>query len=87
MKVIQMKIGFSKEKINPSLPVQLGGFAVERISKKIHDDLFVKTMVVNDKEIFKGIIVYDLLAIDHLLLEKLSLWVIIAIRRITGQTL
>ncbi|MEG1462119.1 hypothetical protein [Anaerorhabdus sp.] len=68
-----MKIGFSKEKINPSLPVQLGGFAVERISKKIHDDLFVKTMVVNDKEIFKGIIVYDLLAIDHLLLEKLSL--------------
>lgn len=67
-----MKIGFSKEKINPPLPIQLGGFAVERISNKIHDDLYVKVMVIDDSEVFKGIVLFDLLAIDHLLLEKLS---------------
>lgn len=67
-----MKIGFAKECITPEFPVYLSGYAAERRSTEKLDDLYVKVVVAQkDGELF-GIFNYDLLAVDHLIMDEMK---------------
>lgn len=67
-----MKIGFSKTEITPALPIELSGFAAKRECEGIHDDLYVKVVLLQNNETICGFIAYDLLAVDHLLIEEIK---------------
>lgn len=67
-----MKLGFSKIAITPKLPIELSGFAAKRECNGIHDDLYVKVVLLENKETTCGFIAYDLLAVDHLLIEQIK---------------
>lgn len=67
-----MKTGFAKQSITPKFPVYLSGFAKERKSTGKLDDLYVKVMVIeNDDELY-GVFAYDLVGIDHLILDQVK---------------
>lgn len=67
------KIGFARRIITPQKPMQMGGYHGERISEGIHDDLFVKTVVLEEQTTKKLIIfaVYDLIGIDYSIKNKI----------------
>lgn len=67
-----MKIGLAKEVITPSLPCFLAGFAGERKSYSVLDDLYVRLVVIEVEGSYYGVINYDLVAIDHLIIDKLK---------------
>ncbi|MEG2330609.1 hypothetical protein, partial [Anaerorhabdus sp.] len=67
-----MKIGFAKSTITPEFPVLLSGFAVNRKSSSKLDDLYVKVVIfeLNDKKY--GLITFDLVAIDSLIIDRVN---------------
>ena len=67
-----MKIGFAKTCITPSLPIALGGFAKERVAHQVHDDLYVQCILIQIKQELYGILAYDLVAIDHLIIQEVK---------------
>lgn len=67
-----MKIGFGLETITPTLPVFLSGYAKKRVSNAVHDDIFVKVIIVEHHESYFGIVNYDLVAVDELIIEKVK---------------
>lgn len=71
-----MKIGFAQQKITPPHPCNLAGYAHIREMQDIHDDLYVKTFLFAYHEKIYGIVAYDLIAIDHLILDQVeALWI------------
>lgn len=66
-----MKAGFAKERIHVAYPCHLAGYAVQREAWEAYDDIFVKVCVIQqEKELF-GCISLDVIAIDHLLMERI----------------
>lgn len=66
-----MKFGFSKQIITPKHPIELCGYAGNRMSTGVHDDLYVKVMLFQQKETTVGILSYDLLAVDSYLKDQI----------------
>lgn len=67
-----MNIGLAKEVITPDLPIQLSGFAAQRVASDIYDDVYVKVVIVEYRNSYYGVINYDLIGIDHLLMDRLE---------------
>ena len=67
-----MKIGCAIESITPATPVYLAGFGVTRRAEEVHDDLFAKVVLMEGADGYYGVISFDLLCVDHLLLERLK---------------
>ena len=68
-----MKIAFGKHRILFNMPINLGGFAYNRLSEKMHDSLFIKVILFKENKQISGIIVIDVIAIDELFMEKLQI--------------
>lgn len=67
-----MKFGYSKEIITPSHEVNLGGYTKDRFTTSKYDDLYAKVILIeNNDEIF-GFVSFDLVAVDHILIEKIK---------------
>lgn len=66
-----MKIGFSEKVIKIKLPTNLAGYGVDRVSNKIHDDIYVRLILFEDKKEKSIILNYDLISFDHTLLKPL----------------
>lgn len=70
-----MELGFAQMDISPDQPCNLGGYAAVREMEGIHDPLYVKvTLMRLDEEVY-GLACYDLIAVDHLLMDAVKkLW-------------
>lgn len=69
---MDMKIGISECTITPSFPVSLAGFAAERIANEKYDDLFIRVILFRVNGEIYGIINYDLIGIDELIISRLK---------------
>lgn len=69
---IIMDIGFAQQCINPALPLHLSGFLKERIAETVQDDLFVKVLVYQREQEIYGILAYDLIAVDDLMICRMK---------------
>lgn len=67
-----MHIGFKQTIISPKLPCKLAGYAKKRTANTIHDDLYVKVLVFEQDKAYIAILAYDLLAVDHLLMDAVT---------------
>ncbi|MEG1474978.1 MAG: neutral/alkaline non-lysosomal ceramidase N-terminal domain-containing protein [Longicatena sp.] len=67
-----MKIGFAKSIITPEFPVLLSGFAVNRKSFGKLDDLYVKVIIYEHNGKNYGVITFDLVAIDSLIIDRVN---------------
>lgn len=64
-----MKIGLAKVCITPNLPIYLSGFATVREAEGKLDDLYVKVIVWKKKDAYVGVLAYDVIAIDDLIIN------------------
>lgn len=69
---ISMKIGFAQRCITPALPIRLSGYAGKRIAENVLDDLFVKAMVYQRGNETYGVLSYDLIGIDDVVIRQLK---------------
>ena len=67
-----MDIGFAQQCITPALPLRLAGYGNERIAEAVLDDLFVKALVYRRENEIYGILAYDLIAVDDLIISELK---------------
>lgn len=67
-----MKVGLAKQCITPDLPVYLSGFAAMRKAESKLDDLFVKVVVYENDHKLYGILTYDLVALDRLVIDRVK---------------
>lgn len=67
-----MRIGIGKETINPSLPVFLSGLPNRKMATIINDSLYVRVIIAEVEKERYGIISYDLIGVDHMILDKLT---------------
>ena len=68
-----MKVGFSEKTLDVKLPTNLAGYGVNRISNKVHDDIYIR-LILFDNGLERSLILnYDLISFDHTLLSPLYL--------------
>ncbi len=67
-----MKVGFAQQKLKLPEVCSLAGYAAERPMQGIHDDLYVKAIVLENEFDVYALIVFDLLAIDHLIMDQVK---------------
>lgn len=62
---VEMKIGYAQDVITPSLdrPVYLAGFGNNRRATTIHDDLYVRSLVIQDGENAIALVAIDLIGL------------------------
>lgn len=66
-----MKAGFSKKVITPTQHAcELSGYAAKRPKKGVHDDLYAKILMIEVFGEIYGIVVCDLIAVDHLIVDR-----------------
>ena len=67
-----MKLGFARKDITPDFPVPMAGYYANRISKGVHDKLYVRVLFFVDKKNRPlAIIQLDLLSLDRICMEKI----------------
>jgi len=66
-----MKIGWSQRKITPLRSARLGGFAAERFSQGVHDDLYVKALAIVTDQGPRYMLTIDVLGADDTFLDRL----------------
>ena len=67
-----MKLGFAKKDITPEMPVPMAGYMVNRLSKGVHDKLYVRSLYFEGGAFGPIVILQlDLLCLDMLCLEKI----------------
>ncbi|MBL8116224.1 MAG: neutral/alkaline non-lysosomal ceramidase N-terminal domain-containing protein [Anaerolineae bacterium] len=59
------RVGYAQAVITPSLakPVYLAGFGQNRLAESVHDDLYVRTLVISDGETRAALVTLDLLGL------------------------
>lgn len=67
-----MIFGFTQAVITPKLPCKLAGYAKQRSADTVHDDLYVKVFVFQQKQQLYALAAYDLLAVDHLIMDRVK---------------
>lgn len=65
-----MKIGFGQMNITPPIPTLMAGSVTIRVAEKVHDDLFAKTMVLDDGERKIAIVGCDVIALKRRTVAK-----------------
>lgn len=66
-----MQVGFGKQIITPTKPIEMSGYAGNRLSTGVHDDLYVKALVFKQNHEYQGILSFDLLGVDRQLKEDI----------------
>ncbi|MBQ9337482.1 MAG: hypothetical protein IJS14_09320 [Lentisphaeria bacterium] len=66
-----MKIGHSEQVIDPEIGCALAGYGYGDIAVRIHDDLKVTVLLLDDGEATAAVISYDLLGMDEPIARKL----------------
>lgn len=61
--------GFHTDTITPTIPVKLSGYAGTREATDVHDELYVKSFVIQVEETNYGLVILDLLSVDNELVE------------------
>jgi len=56
--------GFAKEVITPEGPVLMGGFGIMRLSRGVHDDLFVRTLVLRQGSVRLALVSVDVVGLQ-----------------------
>lgn len=64
-------IGYAQEIITPPVGVGLAGYMNDRPNQGMYDDLYVKTVIIDNGKVRCGIVVFDLVAVHAELLEVL----------------
>lgn len=67
-----MKIGFAKKEITPPLGLELGGYAGYRPNSGVHDPLYCKAILLEQKGVRYGLVVLDLMCADESLCAKIA---------------
>lgn len=67
-----MRLGFGQKEITPNMPCHLAGYAVDREMSGVHDKIFVKVALSENNGIYYTLIIYDLIAVDTVLMEKVK---------------
>lgn len=69
-------IGFDRQCITPALPIPLRGYAGNRIASKVHDDLFTRSLAVEQDGVRYLFVQCDLIGVDdsvlNAVLQKLT---------------
>ena len=67
-----MKCGFARKDITPGFPVPMAGYQANRISRGVHDRLYVRALYFEGAEEGPAVILQaDLLGLDRVCLEKI----------------
>jgi len=61
--------GFHTDTITPTIPVKLSGYAGTREATGVHDELYVKSFVVQSEKTNYALVILDLLSVDDELVE------------------
>ena len=67
-----LKIGYAQEIITPPAGVGLAGYMNKRPNVGMYDDLYVKTVIIDNGKVRCGIVSFDLCSVFNALLEKLE---------------
>ena len=67
-----LKIGYAQEIITPPAGVGLAGYMNKRPNEGMYDDLYVKTVIIDNGKIRCGIVSFDLCSVFDALLERLE---------------
>ena len=66
-----MLVGMAKQPLHYEGESLLAGYAARRVKSGFLDDLYVQAVLFKDKRI-TGFVVFDLLAIDHLIIDSIK---------------
>lgn len=69
---MEIMTGFAQQCITPALPVGLAGFGTKRTAEAVLDDLFVKAAVYQREDGIYGILAFDLIAVDELIIRRMK---------------
>ena len=67
-----LNIGYAQEIITPPVGVGLAGYMNKRPNAGMYDDLYVKTLIIDNGKVRCGLVVFDLVAVHDKLLETLE---------------
>lgn len=67
-----LKVGYAQEIITPPVGVGLAGYMNKRPNVGMYDDLYVKTVIIDNGKLCCGIMVFDLCSVFKALLDKLQ---------------
>lgn len=67
-----MKIGFAKREITPPLGLELGGYAGYRPNCGVHDPLYCKAILLEQKDAKYALVVLDLMCADESLCQRIA---------------
>lgn len=72
--VMQFVLGYSQQEITPSLPFAMAGYRPLRYCSGVQDPLYVRTLLIknNDTEEVTAFITFDLIGVDHLLIDRIK---------------
>ncbi|MBO3802391.1 MAG: hypothetical protein JTT11_00710 [Candidatus Brockarchaeota archaeon] len=65
-----LKAGASEVCITPPLGIKISGYFEERVAKDVHDDLFARSLVLDDGETRVAIVVCDLIGVGRAYLDR-----------------
>ena len=67
-----MKIGFARTEITPPAGIELGGYAGYRPCSGVHDPLYCKAVVLEQKGLRYALLVLDLMCVDEALTDRIG---------------
>ncbi len=67
-------LGYSKKEITPQVPISLAGYRPLREANAIHDSLYLRCIVIKNEQTEEttAIISYDLIGVDHLIIDRIK---------------
>jgi len=65
-----LRAGAAASNIAPPLGIRMFGYFHERTARDVHDDLFAKSLVLDDGETKLAIVVCDLIGVSRAYLDK-----------------
>ena len=67
-------LGYSQKEITPQVPITMAGYQPTREAIAIHDPLFLRCILIKDnqKDEITALISYDLIGVDHLLIDRIK---------------
>lgn len=67
-------LGYSQKEITPQVPITMAGYQPTREAIDIHDPLFLRCILIKDnqKDEITALISYDLIGVDHLLIDRIK---------------
>ena len=67
-----LNVGYAQEIITPPIGVGLAGYMNKRPNVGMYDDLYVKTVIIDNGKVRCGIVVFDLVEVHQVLVDELE---------------